>query len=88
VLAREPDRVVARVNAGRYRLQLGDADGAARDFAAAHALAPEEAAPLCGLARVALVHDDRPAARRWLAAAERIKPDDGEVRALKKELAR
>jgi tetratricopeptide (TPR) repeat protein len=88
VLAREPDRLVARVNAGRYRLQLGDVDGAARELERAHRLASSAPAPLCGLARVALARGDRAAARRWLAAAEAVAPEDAEVRALGKELAR
>ncbi len=48
VLARDPDRYVARLNAARYRLVLGDLDGAARDFSAAHALTTDAPAPLRG----------------------------------------
>jgi tetratricopeptide (TPR) repeat protein len=88
VLAREPGRLVARLNAGRYRLRLGDLDGAARDFAAARARAPADGAPVVGLARVALARDDRAQARRWLHQAQRLGGDEGELRALARELDR
>lgn len=42
VLARDPDRLVARLNAVRYRLHLSDLDGAARDLRAAQQLAPDD----------------------------------------------
>ena len=66
----------------------GDADGAARDFTAAHALSPAAVAPLLGLARLAQLRGDDAAARRWLSDAEKIDGSDPEVRALKKELER
>src|SRR5207247_11143777 len=88
VLAREPGRVVARLNAGRYRLRLGDLDGAARDFAAARARAPSEPAPLLGLARVQLMRNDHAGARRGLREAQQLGGDDVETRALAKELER
>jgi len=87
VLARHPDRYVARLNAARWRLVTGDSDGAARDFAAAHDLSPAAAAPLVGLARVAAARGDRAAAERYVHAAERIDSSDADLRALKKELA-
>lgn len=86
VLARDPDRLVARINAGRYRLRLGDVDGAARDFTQAHQRAPAEPAPLIGLCRVALARHDRAAAQEWLRAAEKLAPDDPEVRAMAREM--
>jgi hypothetical protein len=85
---REPDRYVARLNAGRYRLALGDVDGAGRDFAAAHERLPEAAAPLVGLSRVAHARGDRVAAQRWLRGAEKADGNEPEVRAWRKELER
>jgi len=86
VLEREPGRVVARVNRGRYRLALGELDGAAADFAAARARAPREPAPLVGLARVALQRNDRPEAARRAHEALELAPADPEARALAAEL--
>jgi tetratricopeptide (TPR) repeat protein len=88
VLARDPDRYVARLDAARWRAILGDLDGATRDFTVAHALSPDAAAPLAGLSRVAAMRGDRKTALRWLAAAEKADGGDAEVRALKKELER
>jgi tetratricopeptide (TPR) repeat protein len=88
VLARDPDRYVARLNAARYRLVLGDLDGAARDFAAAHELVADAASPLVGLGRVALAKNDRSTAQHWLRAAEKADSSDADVRALHKELER
>ncbi|HEY2744440.1 MAG TPA: tetratricopeptide repeat protein, partial [Polyangia bacterium] len=88
VLARDPDRYVARVNAARYRLVLGDLDGAARDFAAARALSSDAPAPLAGLGRVAAARGDRSTALAMLRAAERLDGSDADVRALRKELER
>ncbi|HEX6837477.1 MAG TPA: hypothetical protein VF334_12945, partial [Polyangia bacterium] len=82
------DRSVARLDAARWRFVLGDVDGAARDFAAAHELVPAAAAPLAGLSRVAGMRGDRKTALRWLSAAEKIDSSDAEVRALRKELER
>jgi tetratricopeptide (TPR) repeat protein len=86
VIARDPDRYLARLNAARYRFVLGDLDGAARDFAAAHALADHAAAPLAGEARIAVARGDRPAALAKLRAAEQLDKNDADVRALRKEL--
>jgi len=86
VIARDPDRYLARLNTARYRFVLGDLDGAARDFAAAHALADHAAAPLAGEARVAVARGDRPAALAKLRAAEQLDKNDADVRALRKEL--
>jgi tetratricopeptide (TPR) repeat protein len=88
VLEREPDRLLARLNAGRYRLRLGDFDGAARDFATAQLRAPFDPAPLVGLARVAQARADRAGARRLVQQAQKLAPDDPEARALGKELDR
>ncbi|MCA1664753.1 MAG: tetratricopeptide repeat protein [Myxococcales bacterium] len=88
VLLRDPDRYVARLDAARWRFVLGDVDGAERDFAAAHALVPGAAAPLLGLARVAVTRNDRAVAQRWLRAAEKTDSSDADVRALRKELER
>src|SRR5262249_5640056 len=49
VLARDPSRQVARLNAARYRLALSDLDGAEADFRESARRAPKEAAPLIGL---------------------------------------
>ena len=46
------------------------------------------AAPLVGLARVAAARGDRPAAQRWLRAAEKTDSSDADVRTLHKELER
>jgi Flp pilus assembly protein TadD len=88
VLARDPDRYVARLDAARWRFVLHDVDGAERDFAAAQKLVPGAAAPLAGLARVAAARGDRPAAQRWLRAAENTDSSDADVRSLRKELER
>ena len=86
VLAREPLRQVARVNSGRYRLQLDDLDGAERQFQLARAGAPDDSAPLCGLARVALRRGLRAEAKSLVAQALARAPSDPEARALEEEL--
>ncbi len=86
VLARDPDRYVARLNAARYRLVLGDLEGAGRDFTAARELAGDAVAPLVGLSRVAEARGDRATARHLLRTAEKIDSSDTEVRTLHKEL--
>jgi len=88
VLEREPERLVARVNAGRYRLQLDDLDGAQRDFQLAHSRAPREPAPLIGLAHVALRRGQRADAQRFAREAQTVAPNDPELHALEEELHR
>jgi tetratricopeptide (TPR) repeat protein len=59
VLAHEPDRFVARLNAARYRLTLGDLDGAERDFRRAAAENPSDPRPNAGLAEVRFARRER-----------------------------
>jgi tetratricopeptide (TPR) repeat protein len=86
VLARDPSRQVARLNAGRYRLALSDLDGAEREFREYARRAPREAAPLVGLARVMARRGDRAAAVELVGEALRLSPGYPEALALKRDL--
>jgi tetratricopeptide (TPR) repeat protein len=86
VLTRDPSRQVARLNAGRYRLALGETDTAAAHFTQAQRTAPGTAAPTLGLARVALARRQPNEARRLLATVLAAHPDDAEALALQAEL--
>lgn len=67
--------------AARYRLALGDLDGAERDFARARA-SDRDARALTGLARVAHARGDDPRARALIDQALAAAPDDLEARRL------
>jgi tetratricopeptide (TPR) repeat protein len=86
VLRREPLRLVARLNAARYRLQLSDLDAAERDFQWLRRRSPRDPVPVIGLARVAARRGDRAAAQAWLDAALALSPTNVEALTLKREL--
>ncbi len=86
VLDRDPDRAVARLNAARYQLALGQLDGAARDFERATRLSPDEQAPWVGLGKVALAAGDRARALRCLTEAGRRGPLSPEALSLAEAL--
>jgi Flp pilus assembly protein TadD len=86
VLARDATRNVARLNSGRYRVALGDLDGAEAQFTVARARAPGDAAPLVGLSRVALLRGRRDQALRLVREARVLEPQDSEARMLEQEL--
>ncbi len=88
-LSLDPMRSLARLNAGRYRLELSDLDGAEREFSFAKRHATwSDPGPLLGLARVAMKRGDRALAFKWIERAQRIDPTSAEARAIKGELSR
>lgn len=87
VVVREPGRIPAWMNLGRWHLLVGDAVAAEAAFDAARKRAPRDPAPLVGLGRVALQRGALEDADRWLAQAKALGPDP-EAHLLEEELRR
>ena len=85
VLQNDPSRFVARMNAGKYRLQLGQRAIAQAHFAAAGRLRPTDPAPDVWLARIAITEKKRDRALVHIEAAMHHNPIDIEVNRVQAE---
>ena len=73
------------MNAGKYRLQLGQRDRAAEHFIAAQHLRPTDPAPAIFLVRVAIAERQRDRALRHLEDATRLGPHEPDTKRVQAE---
>lgn len=65
---------------GRYRMELGDCDGALADFEQSAALTPEKPESYASMAMATACLGDREGAVRWLERALEIEPNQPQIR--------